>query len=173
VSWKKHILILARVTATSDELLAALRARADAEPATFTFIMPMMAPSEDRAVARARLDEALERLRSHGLEVDGVLADCDPIVAVSEVWDPSRHDEIIVSTLPMRLSKWLGSSLPQRITELTDAPVSHVVSQPSRPPVQVVHLEPPEKNPMGPLSVLGWGGKPHDRPGSAEGNSVP
>ncbi len=158
MSWKKHILVLARVTATSDELLAALRTQADVEPTRFTFIMPAMAPGEDRAASRERLEEALELMRSHGLEAEGVLADSDPIVAVSEAWDPNRHDEIIVSTLPMRLSKWLGSSLPQRVSELTDAPVTHVVSEPPRTPVQVVHLEPAEKNPMGPLSVLGWGG---------------
>lgn len=169
MSWRKHILVLARVTATSDELLDALRTQADTEPTVFTFIMPAMAPGEDRAVARSRLDAALERMRSHGLEVEGLLADSDPIIAVSEAWDPNRHDEIIVSTLPMRMSKWLGSSLPQRIGELTDAPVTHVVSQPPRAPVQVVHLEPPEKNPMGPLSVLGWGGHQPKRRGASGG----
>jgi hypothetical protein len=165
VSWQKHILVLARVTATSDELLAALKGQAEIEPTTFTLIMPTMAPGEDRAIARARLDQALERLRSEGLEVDGMLADSDPIVAVSEAWDPNRHDEIVVSTLPMRMSKWLGSSLPQRISELTDAPVTHIVSQPPRAPAAVVHVEPPEKNPMGPLSVLGWGGRKGERRG--------
>jgi hypothetical protein len=154
--WRKHVLVVANVTAASDELLAPLEARAAEEPVAFTLIVPATSSGGGRAGAAERLSEAVEHLRAAGLQVDGEVADGDPIVAVSETWDPRRYDEIVVSTLPMRVSKWLHAGLPQRIGELTGAPVTHVVSQP-RPPVEIVLAPPREKSVMGPLSVLGWG----------------
>jgi hypothetical protein len=82
--------------------------------------------------ARARLDEALERMRARGLEsVDGSVGDPDPVVAVMEVWDPMRFDEVVVSTLPTGSSRWLGLDLPHRLEKLTSVPVRHVVSRPA------------------------------------------
>jgi hypothetical protein len=77
-----------------------------------------------------------------------------------ETWDPKRYDAIIVSTLPMRVSKWLRHGLQQRIAELTAAPVTHVVCEPPPPPTVTEPAPPHHKNPIGPLSVLGWGPHP-------------
>ena len=85
--------------------------------------------------ALADPDDAIEYLRAAGLEVDGTVGDADPVVAVTEAWDPKRYDEIVVSTLPMRFSKWLHAGLPERVAKLTGAPVTHVVSQPPKPEV--------------------------------------
>ena len=156
MTWKQQIIVVARVTAVSDELVTELKSRAERAPSAFTLVMPATPVGEESNNGRVGIETALTRLRGEGLEVDGFVADSDPIVAVSEAWDPNRHDEIIVSTLPMRISKWLRSSLPERIRQLTGAPVTHIVAQP-RHPVQSVHAEPHERNPMGPLSVLGWG----------------
>ena len=105
------------------------------------------------------LSAALARLREAGLEADGQVGAPDPIVAVTEAWDPKRYDEIIVSTLPMQLSKWLRAGLPERIGKLTGAPVSHVVSQPPKPAVATT--SPPQREELGgvlrPFSVLGLG----------------
>jgi GABA permease len=105
------------------------------------------------------LAEALEQLRAAGLNVEGSVGNADPILAVTDAWDPKRYDEIIVSTLPMRFSKWLHAGLPERIGKLTDAPVTHIVSQPPKPEPEVA---PPPAHPdkaMGPLSVLAWGAR--------------
>jgi hypothetical protein len=157
MTWKQQIIVVARVTAVSDELVTELKSRAESAPTAFTLVMPATPVGDESEDGRVGIETALRRLRAEGLEVDGFVADSDPIVAVSEAWDPNRYDEIVVSTLPMRMSKWLRSSLPERIRQLTGAPVTHVVAQPHHP-VQVVHAEPHERNPMGPLSVLGWGG---------------
>ena len=125
-----HILVVANVTATSDELLAALEARAAKEPAEFTLIVPATPLEGGRAGASERLHAAIARLRAAGLEVEGHVADGNPIAAVTEAWDPGRYDEIILSTLAMRVSKWLHAGLPQRISELTGALVTHVVARP-------------------------------------------
>jgi hypothetical protein len=149
----RRILVVANVTADSDELLGALKARAGRQSAVFTLLVPAT-PS----AAAARLDEVLERMRAAGLEVDGRVGDADPIVAVSEAWDPRRYDEIVVSTLPMSMSKWLHAALPNRIAELTGAMVTHVVSEPRPEAALPPPPRPHEKSPLGPLSVLGWGG---------------
>jgi hypothetical protein len=151
--WTKHVLVVANVTAVSDELLAALTRLAADQPAAFTLIVPAT-PSE---ADPDRLEAALERLHAAGLQVEGRIADSDPLMAVSEAWDPRRYDEIVISTLPMRVSKWLNAGLPKRVADLTGALVTHIVSEPPRP-VVIAPPRPHEKSLLGPLSVLGWGG---------------
>ena len=127
MAWEFHVLVVANVTATSDELLAALRERA--EPRR----LPLHAADAARGprTRTARLAEALEAMRAAGLEnVSGRTGDHDPIVATMEVWDPMQFDEIVVSTLPTGSSRWLGLDLPRRLEKLTSVPVHHVVSQP-------------------------------------------
>ncbi len=161
MTWKTNVLVVANVTATSHELLDVLEARAERAPSTFTLIVPATPFGGGRAAALENLAQAIEHLRRAGLEVDGGVGDGDPIVAVTEAWDPKRYDEIIVSTLPMRFSKWLHAGLPERIAKMTGAPVTHLVSQPPKAAIETV--PPPARENrgvvMGPLSVLGWGGQ--------------
>ena len=151
--------MVANVTAASDELIDALRTRAEEETCSFTLVVPATPFGGGRAAAIEMLGEALEQLREAGLEADGSVGNADPILAVTDAWDPKKYDEIIVSTLPMRFSKWLHAGLPERISKLTDAPVTHVVSQPPKPAPEVA--PPPEHhdNGMGPLQVLSWGAR--------------
>ena len=157
MTWKRSFLVVANVTATSDELIAALRARAEQESASFMLVIPATPFGGGREAATAKLTEALEQLRAAGLEAEGRVGNADPILAVTDAWDPKRYDEIILSTLPMRFSKWLHAGLPERIGKLTDAPVTHVVSQPARPEPEVAPPPPHPDKAMGPLSVLAWG----------------
>jgi GABA permease len=156
MTWKRSFLVVANVTATSDELIGALRARAEREPVSFTMILPA---AGGREAGEQKLAEALEQLHAAGLEAEGSVGNADPILAVTDVWDPKRYDEIIVSTLPMRFSKWLHAGLPERIGKLTDAPVTHIVSQPPRPELEVAPPPPHPDKAMGPLSVLAWGAR--------------
>jgi non-heme chloroperoxidase len=151
MKWQYSVLVVANATATSRELIAALKERAAGDRATFTLIVPA---TGGRAAAQARLVEALKHLRDHGLEVDGSVGDADPVVAVTEVWDPQRHDEIIVSTLPANISKWVRAGLPHRIRKLTGAPVTHVVSAPPRLSVQGTTVPPHAGVAFDPISVL-------------------
>ena len=158
MAWTKHILVVANVTAASDELLAALKQQAAAQPTRFTLIVPARPFGGGRTAAHEALTAACERLRAEGLEAEGDVGDADPLVAVAEAWDPKRHDEIIVSTLPMRFSKWLHAGLPERIGKLTGATVGHVISQPPRPDAAIEPAPAHIKPALGPLSVLSWGG---------------
>jgi hypothetical protein len=148
MSWEFSVLVVANVTASSDELLDVLQERARQGACRFTLVMPASG-----AEARLRLEDALARMREAGLEMEGSVGDPDPVVAVMEVWDPMKFDEIVVSTLPTGSSRWLGLDLPHRLEKLTAVPVRHVVS---RPPVADVPTGPPPEHPerYGVLSPL-------------------
>src|SRR3954469_12329477 len=124
------VIVVANVTADSPELISALRSRLEDGPEHLTLVMPCVGPGlQARDVARPRLDAALAAWREAGLHADGVVADEDPVEAVLEVWDPRRHDEIIVSTLPGPRSRWMRTDLPSRLMRATDASrVTHVSS---------------------------------------------
>ncbi len=157
----KNVLVVANVTATSPELLDVMRSRAEQEPTVFTFIVPATHASGGREGAQTQLAAALEQARAAGLDVSGRVHDADPVIAVSEAWDPKRYDEILISTLPMKFSKWLHGGLPERISKLTGALVTHVVSEPSRPVAAPVPAPEHEDRGMmlGALSVLRWGAR--------------
>ena len=150
MAWEFSLLVVANVTAGSDELTACLRARSEQAACRFTLVMPASG-----AEARKRLDEALAGMREAGLDnVEGRVGDPDPIVAVMDAWDPMKFDEIIVSTLPTGSSRWLGLDLPHRLEKLTSVPVRHVVSHP--PPEEVPAGPPPKRSEsMGVLAALG------------------
>ncbi len=154
-----HVLVVANVTASSGDLVAAVKERAQRGPIEVTLLMPGQGPGlSGREAVRGRLDDALAVWREAGVEAQGICGDANPMDAVAETWDPRHHDEVIVSTLPGQSSKWIRSDLPQRIGKLTGAPVTHVVATDMRP--EPTHGPPPEHeiSPLGPLAVLGWGG---------------
>src|SRR5262245_7684125 len=101
MAWKRSFLVVANVTATSDELMDALKSRA---PADFMLVIPATPFGGGREAALAKLQEALGQLRAAGLEAQGSVGNADPILAVTDVWDPKEYDEIIVSTLPVHFS---------------------------------------------------------------------
>ena len=153
MAWQTHVLVLASQTADSDELAACLRERAERGACKFTLIVPRIA-----AEAPARLERALERLGEAGLRVDGALADPDPMLALTEAWDPREYDEIVVCTLPTGASRWLHVDLPHRIERHTGVPVFHVTAAEPRPEPSVVHVDPREKpGVLSPLGPLAWG----------------
>jgi hypothetical protein len=91
-------------------------------------------PVEDlgRALARAHLREALERLRELGAEVSGEVGVADPLEAIGVVLHRHEFDEVILSTLPER-SRWLAMGLPSRIQRTYKLPVTPVTGPPHVP----------------------------------------
>ena len=133
---KARVLVVANRTAESDELRSALRARAQEGPATFTLLVPATphgvawvadmhsgAPEADE-----HLQRAVEGLRAEGLQVEGKLGDPDPVAAVQDEVNFESYDDVVVSTLPTHLSKWLKLDLPHRVERATGLPVRHIVS---------------------------------------------
>ncbi len=162
MAWTRSVLVVANVTATSDELRDALVGRAAHERTSFVLIVPATAFGGGRQAAEEMLLAAVERLRGAGVEVEGSVGHEDPIIAISEAWDPRRFDEIVISTLPSGTSKWLQCDLPQRAAKITGAPVTQVASAPPKrvygPSPVRTHVK---HGVLSPLSVLGWGAGEH------------
>ena len=131
---KAHVLVVANKTAGSEELLGAMKERAEEGPVEFHLLVPasprgaswafdMSSGQED---AEHDLDGALERMRERGLDVHGEVGDPDPVAAVSDSTHAGGYDEVILSTLPKHLSKWLHLDTARKIEHATGLPVTHV-----------------------------------------------
>jgi hypothetical protein len=161
---KANVLVVANRTAASDDLITVLRERADRTPARFELLIPpSVSGPEGRQAARRRLDFALARYAEFGLEATGrVGGSADPVIAVIEAYNPGRHDEVVVSTLPESLSHWLRIDGPFRIARATGALVRHVTSREPRVVPPAVHVErPPGPGVLAPLVALGYGPRAH------------
>ena len=92
---------------------------------------PQGPTSDEEATAHAqhRLGELLDELRHLGAEADGELGHPDPLRAVGEVLTSRSFDELIVSTLPQYVSRWLGMDLPHRLHRRYGLPVTTVISK--------------------------------------------
>jgi hypothetical protein len=125
-----RVLVLANRTADSPQLRDALLERREQGPIVVTLLVPATWEPQDphggMETGRRRVRGALASLRDTGLDVQCRVGDADPITALREAWDPDRFDEVIVSTLPSRVSKWLQIDLPRRAERITGVPVTHV-----------------------------------------------
>jgi hypothetical protein len=138
---KVRVLVVANKTAESPELLDALRARAAQGPCEFTLLVPstpqgiawaadMSAGDENAEQHRAAF---VEELRGEGLDLnDAKVGDPDPLAAVEDECNFFDYDEVIVSTLPLHISKWLRVDLPRKVKAATGLPVTHVVATESK-----------------------------------------
>jgi hypothetical protein len=135
-----RVLIVARRTADSPELIEAVAARADRGPCNFTLLVPSslriltnMAyrrPQRDIDAERriAAAVPLLSRAAGSGRwsaapdggasEVVAVVGAQDPVAAVRDALKHMGFDEVIVSMLPPRLSRWRRLGLPGRIRAL-------------------------------------------------------
>jgi len=124
MAWTTKLLVLSRETLLSDALLVHMRARAEHAPTEFTVVVP-----RDRGSADSLLGAASERFAARGLDVELLVGDRDPLMAVRDAWNPAAFDEIIVVTLPSDSSRWLAAGLPFRVQQLTGALVTHLVAE--------------------------------------------
>jgi hypothetical protein len=128
-----RVLVLANRTADSDELLRQLVARHARGTIAVTLLAPAIWEVQDphggRESAWRRLRAARKHLQATGIEVACLLGDPDPMTAFEREWRRGRYDEIIVSTLPRHLSRWLHVDLPRRVGHAAaGVPLTHVVA---------------------------------------------
>jgi hypothetical protein len=120
-----RVLVVANRTAATPPLLQAVRERAERGPCTFTLLVPNTAKGLHRLVdpedqtateAEAVLELALPLLEdAAGGHVEGIVGDPEPLAAIQDAVNVRGFDEIILSTLPKRVSKWLHVDLPSKV----------------------------------------------------------
>lgn len=133
---RARVLIVAQQTSDSADLRQAVAARADQGGCTFTLLVPASSAGLRRVgdprvygnrEAERRLSLSLPLLSlAAGAEVVGVVGSPDPFIAVREALKLLGFDEVIVSMLPLALSRWRRADLPERIRAL-GVPVTEVV----------------------------------------------
>jgi hypothetical protein len=120
-----RVLVVAHKTAATPPLLDAIRARALRGPCLFTLLVPnathglhKVVDPEDQGAGEASivLDQALPVVsEAAGAPVEGIVGDPDPIAAVQDALNLRGFDEVIISTLSPRLSRWLRLDLPSKV----------------------------------------------------------
>ena len=122
------MLVIANETVVGEPLLAKIRERAAAGPASFLILSPQSDPTAaEHPEAERRLKRALGQLRGAGIDVHGQVAHPDPFSAAMEAVHDERVDEIIVSTFEPLSSGWLRGHVVERLQKETGLPVEHVI----------------------------------------------
>jgi hypothetical protein len=130
-----RVLIVARRTADSPQLLEAVARRAQEGPCNFTLLVPAFPnglqpigePDPGQRAAEQRIRAAVPLLsRAAGSEVVAVIGVPEPFAAVRDALQLMGFDEVIVSMLPARVSRWLHIELPARVRAL-GVPVTEVI----------------------------------------------
>jgi hypothetical protein len=134
------VLVVAHQTAATQPLLDAVRERAAQGPARFHLVVPRQAAGMHKVVdpqdtgegeAKHVLADALPKLSdAAGDKVTGSIGDAEPLMAIEDAVHLGEFQEIIISTLPLGISRWLKLDLISKAKGL-GLPVTHVLA-PSR-----------------------------------------
>jgi hypothetical protein len=138
----RRYLVVANLRVSGDGLAATIEQRLRAGPCTFHVVVPASADphamtwteEEVMRLAGHRLDQAVRVFRNLRTEVSGEVGDWTPLLAIEDALRTRRFDEIILSTLPPGLCRWIRLDMPRRIARRFGLPVSHVVSSVDRSP---------------------------------------
>jgi GABA permease len=135
-------LVVANQTLSGEHLVNEVRARLSSGRCQFHVLVPATHPTEHalwtegeaEAIARGNLAQALEIFRKLGAQATGEIGDEQPLTAIRDVLRDQEFDEIILSTLPAGISRWLGQDLVSRVERSFAIPVTHVVGdEPAAP----------------------------------------
>ena len=137
-STRKRVLIVANRTAATPGLLHAVRRRVREGPCSFALLVPQFTGDEQfgEVEARKTLELAIPLLEeASGGRVTGMIGPTDAFLAVERVLVHEHFDEVIISTLPQRVSHWLKRDLPARVERL-GIPVTVVRAKAAAQPVR-------------------------------------
>jgi hypothetical protein len=134
-----RVLVVAHKTAATPPLIEAVRERAARGPATFTLLVPNATHGLEAILdsgnhtetdeAQTVIDLAVPLLEeAAGAPVEGMVGDPSPMNAIQDAVNIRGFDEVIISTLPARVSKWLHLDLPSKVTGL-GLPVTTVTAR--------------------------------------------
>jgi hypothetical protein len=115
-------LVVANRTAQTPVLLQEIERRAAARPTAFTLLVP----DTSRTPVDWTLEEGLKAIRKalrprgalQRAQVDGIAGGANAFESVTRALEDGSFDDVIISTLPKRLSEWLRRDLPRQVEAL-------------------------------------------------------
>ena len=132
-----NVLVVAHQTAATAPLLDAVRERAARSPARFHLVVPRQPHGMHKVVdpieagtneAQLVLNDALPKLSdAAGQDVTGSIGDPEPLMAIQDAINLGNYEEIIISTLPLGISRWLKLDLVSKAKAI-GLPVTHVLA---------------------------------------------
>jgi nucleotide-binding universal stress UspA family protein len=133
--------VVANRTLPGQELAAAVRERVAEGERTFYVLVPLTPvphgavwdEQESAEAARGRLAAFLGVLRHQGVQAEGEIGDRDPLQAIRDVLRVRAVDEIILSTLPAGISRWLQMDVPSRLAREIDLPITVITQEATAP----------------------------------------
>jgi hypothetical protein len=134
------ILIVANQTLPSSALAAEIAKRIADGSTEFHVVVPATPPPGSgftwdeetaRHEAEGRLSSFLDRVRGLNATADGEIGDRDPVAAVRDASRGRDVAEVILSTLPTGVSRWLRQDVPSRLRGALTVPVTVVEEQPA------------------------------------------
>jgi hypothetical protein len=135
----KRVLVVANQTSAGRSLRQEILRRAKQRPHVFTLVVPATAPKdhlvstdeEADELARRHLEAALGALQGEGLEIEGHVGDPSPMLAIADALLTDTFEEIVLSTLPPGMSRWLKQDLPVRVERRFGLPLTVVIGEPT------------------------------------------
>lgn len=141
-----HILVVANQTLGCAELETALESLHEADATADVYIVAPVTGTEEeqsfdypgvdryvpdpseiaRQMAAGRLELELSRLEGKGISAAGEVVTAEPVERVRQLVQERSPSTLVVCTLPKRLSRWLRTDLPTRISRAVTVPVQHV-----------------------------------------------
>ena len=124
-----HTLLVGTQTVASPDLIAAAEGARGGEAAPLHDHLPALGrPQRARQVCE-RLARTLAELYRADIDATGQPMSPEPFAAITNAIDHYRIDEILISTLAGKQSKWLEEGLIERVKAITDLPVEHYEAQ--------------------------------------------
>ena len=136
---RQRYLVVANQTAQSRELIDELKRLSAEAPAEFVLIVPATPvqhrltwdEAESKAAAEAVVAEARARYEEEALTVVAAsTGPGSPVMAIEDELEnnPGAYAGIVLSTLPLGMSRWLKLDVLSAVKQRTRIPVTHVVA---------------------------------------------
>jgi len=130
----RHILVVANETLVGAHITRRLHELHQSEPSDVVVVVPAKGAAFDESIVQANdnLEHGLEAIKQLGIEATGRIGHADPMAAIAYALEKQPAiNLILLSTLPVGRSKWIGMDLVHRVQRRFDIAIEHIEGTPT------------------------------------------